>query len=156
MSLFPESGISFRTHVALLKTRSVVRAGSSQVYKTTNTYDTRAYSPGRASNFNDFGRAKEVLEEGELVRKTTRTFFYGTSSDPSFATLLTDKTASETVQVGTEAFTSSWKYEPETGFLRSETLNGITTTYTRDDLGNVASVKDAKGNVTRFTYEWGW
>ena len=155
ISPLPESGNSFSTHVALLKTRSVLRAGGGQVYKTTNTYDPRAYKLARASNFNDFGRPKEVLEEGELVRKTTRTFFYGTSNDPSFATFLADKTASESVQVGPEAFTSSWKYEQETGFLRSQTLNGITTTFTRDDLGNVATVKDAKGNVTRFTHEWG-
>ena len=152
ISPFPESGNSFQTHVAILKGSSVLRAGSSQTYTTTNTYDERAYNSNRASNFNDFGRPKEVLETGELVRKTTRSFFYGSSSDPGFATFLGDKTASESVQAGSENFTSSWKYEANTGFMKSQTHNGITATFTRDDLGNVASVKDARGNVTRFTY----
>jgi YD repeat-containing protein len=141
--------------VALLKSRTVVRAGSSQTYATVNTYDERPYRADRASNFNDFGRPKEALETGELTRRTSRTFFYGTGADPSFTTFIADKTASETVEVGGESFTSSWKYEAATGFTKSQTINGITTTFSRDDYGNVASATDANGNKTRYTYEWG-
>jgi YD repeat-containing protein len=155
ISDFRESGSSFRTHVALLKSRSVVRAGSSQTYATVNTYDERPYRADRASNFNDFGRPKEVLETGELTRRTSRTFFYGTGADPSFTTFIADKTASETVEVGGESFTSSWKYEAATGFTKSQTINGITTTFSRDDYGNVASATDANGNLDALTYPSG-
>jgi YD repeat-containing protein len=154
ISNFPESGNSFQTHVPLLNKRTVVRTGSTQTYVTTHTYKTGAYRVGRPDNFNDHGRPYLTVEDGEQTRKTRRTFFYGSSSDPSFASYIVDRLASERVTVAGEDFTKEYTYEADTGFRTSESIYGITTLYSRDAFGNVATSQDAKGNLTRFSYDW--
>jgi YD repeat-containing protein len=163
----PESNDSFQTHLPLLKERRVTRGGKT--YRTTYVYDGSPYSSARASNFNDYGRANELLEDGEngaLTRKTKRAFFYGSSTDPSFGTYIVDRLLSETVRVpatGSESFTDSYTYETTggyKGFRKSQTIRGITTIYEVEfhagkRTGNVKTSTDARGYVTSFDYAWG-
>jgi hypothetical protein len=155
ISTFPESGSSFETHVPLVDTRTVTRTGSPTSYRTRYLYSPLAYNRSRASNFNDFGRAMQVTENGDLSRSTTRSFAYPSATDPSFGTYIVDRVGSETVQVGAELFTQTFDYVPATGFKREENRFGIVTRFEADSLGNVASSLDALNNQTRFTYDWG-
>jgi YD repeat-containing protein len=159
----------FQTHVPLLLERRVIRGG--QTYRTAFTYDESNYNPARASNFNDYGRAREVLETGEsgtTSRKTTRTFFYGSSSDPSFGTYIVDKTASETVREpagSSQSFTNTYEYETSggyRGFMKAQTIRGIRTEFTQEldivvgkPTGNVKTITDGNGKVTSFAHAWG-
>ena len=169
ISNFPESGDSFQTHLPLLKERRVTRGGKT--YRTQYTYDESNYNPARASNFNDYGRAREVLETGEsgtTSRKTTRTFFYGSSSDPSFGTYIVDKTALETVREpagSSQTFTNTYEYQTSggyRGFLKAQTIRGIRTEFTQEldnvvgkPTGNVKTITDGNGKVTSFDHAWG-
>ena len=169
ISNFPESGDSFQTHLPLLQERRVTRGGKT--YRTEYVYDESNYNPARASNFNDYGRAREVLETGEsglTSRKTTRTFFYGSSSDPSFETYIVDKTASETVRApagSSQSFSNTYEYETSgvyRGFLKAQTIRGIRTEFTQEldvtfakPTGNVKTSTDGNGRVTSFAHAWG-
>lgn len=155
ISNFPESGNSPETHVPLLQIRATTRSGNAQAYRFTFSYDAAPYNRARASNFNDYGRPISIREDGTVVRVSARSFFYGTSADPSFSNYIVDKVASETLAVGGESFARSYAYDPATGFRTSQTVYGITTTFAPDPRGNVRSSTDANGNTTRFQYDWG-
>ena len=155
ISDFPESGSSFATHVPLLGTRTVSLAGAATVYRTRHFYNSLPYARARASNFNDHGRPFLTLEDGELSRATLRAFAYLSGSDPSFGSYIVDRVAAETLVSGSDAFTRSFEYAPATGFKTSENRYGILTRFTADAVGNVASVRDANGHVTSFSYDWG-
>jgi hypothetical protein len=156
-----------RTHGPLVESHTLTRGG--RTYRTEYTYEDFAYSKPRANNFNDHGRAREILETGEsgaLTRKSTRTFFYGSSSDPSFGTYIVDKPATETVRVpasGSESFTSRYEYRTVggyRGFLEAQTIRGIRTSFTAELVGgqpngNVKTSTDGNGHVTSFAYSWG-
>jgi hypothetical protein len=88
------------------------------------------------------------------------------STDPSFGTYIVDKLASETVRApanGSEAFTSSYEYETTggyRGFLKSQAIRGIVTTYTSDTVldkptGNVKTAEDGNHHVTSYAYVFG-
>jgi YD repeat-containing protein len=144
------------THVALLGKRDVWRSG--RTYSTTFTYSPLQYSPSRPNNFNDFGRPHTISETGDSTRKTARTFSYGSNNDPSFGIYIVDKIGTETVQApaGGEAFTRSYQYDAATGFKKSETIHGITMTYTphASGSGNVGKAKDENNHETSYHYTW--
>jgi YD repeat-containing protein len=140
-------------HVALLRKRQITRSG--RPYTTEYAYSGLGYSKFRPNNFNDFGRAHTTTETGDLARTTQRTFFYGSPSDPSFGNYIVDKVSAETVQVGSESFTRSYTYVAGTGFKKSETIYGITTTYTAEASGNVDKATDANNHATTYDYDWG-
>ena len=125
--------------VPLLASRAVTRG--STTFTTTNSYGT--------SNFNDYGRPYQISENGPLSRSTTRSFQYG------FAPYIVDKVASETVTVGGESFTKSYAYLSSNGFLSSQSIYGVGTSFSQDGRGNVASVTDANSHTTSFSYQWG-
>ena len=135
-------------YAPVVGTRTVTRF--SQSYVTTNTYHSQAYSPA-GPNFNDYGRPYQIQESGNLSRKTTRAFQYG------FTPYIVDKVASEAVEVSGETFTKSWGFSLATGFMTSETIYGIQTTYTptTDGFGNVGSRTNANGHKTSYSYDWG-
>ncbi|MGH9463692.1 MAG: discoidin domain-containing protein [Vicinamibacteria bacterium] len=127
-------------YAPLLERRTVTRGG--RPFVTTNTY--------HATDFNDFGRPWRIDELGDLARTTTRVFRYG------FRSYIVDKVASETVQLaGNPAVTKSYAYDLDNGFLESETIYGIRTTFTPDTFGNVESARNANNHLTRFTYAHG-
>jgi YD repeat-containing protein len=130
--------------VALVSTRTLTRGG--QNYATTNTYSTNA------SNFNDYGRPYQIDENGDLTgtRQTSRTFQYG------FGPYIVDRIASETVTVtGSQSFQKSYQYNLTNGFKTSQTVYGITTSYTPTSTrGNIASSTN-NSNTTTYSYDWG-
>jgi YD repeat-containing protein len=127
------------TYVALLSSRAVWRG---LTYWTTYAYS--------YSNFNDYGRPQAISESGPAgTRNTTRTFQYG------FSGYVIDKIAGETVTVANESFTKSYSFNTSNGFLMSQSVYSVTTTFTPDSRGNVSTSTDARGKQTTFTYQWG-
>ena len=155
ISLFPESGNSVRTHVPLLGSRTLTRAGSAVNYRTTYIYNPSPYNRARAANFNDHGRPFLTLESGDLDRATLRAFAYFPGGDPSFGTYIVDRLDTELLVSSGDAFMQSFEYLPATGFRRLENRFGIVTRFEPDASGNLAASRDANDNVTRFTYDWG-
>ncbi len=131
--------VDYGIYVPLVATRVVTRGPAS--FSTTNTYV--------GSNFNDYGRPSQVSESGQLMRSTSRTFQYG------FSPYIVDKIASETVTVGGESFAKSYAYNLTNGFLQSQTIYGVTTTFSPTAQGNVAISTDARSKTTFFSYQWG-
>ena len=128
------------TWVALLEERIVTREG--QTFRTENFYGT--------GNLNDFGRPNRVVETGDRSRTTDYTFDYNFSS----SLYLKDRIASETISGG-GTFQKSFGYNNTTGFKESESIYGVTTTFSSDAFGNVDLITDATGRSTSFTYDWG-
>ncbi len=129
------------TWVPLLEERVVTREG--QTFRTTNTYGT--------GNFNDFGRPNHVVQDGDRTRTTDYTFDYNFTS----SLYLKDRIASEAVSEGGKTLQKSFAYVDSTGFKSSETVYGVTTTFSSDSFGNVDQITDASGKSTSFSYEWG-
>jgi YD repeat-containing protein len=125
--------------VPLFQSRAVTRG--PQTFTTTYTYNT--------SNYNDYGRASTIQEIGDLSRTTNRTFRYG------FTPYIKDRLDSETLTVGTESFTNSYGYNLVNGFKTSETIRGITTSFSPLANGNVASATNANVHTTSYLYLWG-
>lgn len=128
----------FFVFVPLQKQRSITRG--SATFTTTNTYGT--------SNFNDYARPHTVVESGQLSRTTTRQFDY------DFSYYIKDKVLSESISGGGQTVASSWTHDPD-GFMRSETIMNVQTTFVPDARGNVASSTNARGFSTSFDYSWG-
>ena len=127
-------------YIPLMEKRTVTRR--AERYATTNSY--------RTTDFNDFGRPWKIVESGDLTRTTTRVFQYG------FGPYIVDRVASESVKVaGDKTFTMSRAFDLGDGFMKSETVYGIKTTFTPDSFGNLARIKNANNNTTQFSYSQG-
>jgi YD repeat-containing protein len=50
---------------------------------------------------------------------------------------------------------SSWEYAPASGFPKSQTISGVTTTFGTDAFGNVSQITNANGKMTRVWHEYG-
>ena len=132
-----------KTYVPLVQSQTVTRQGWT---------GTTSYSYAGAANFNDYGRPYQVQESNSDIglRQTNRTFQYG------FSGYIVDKIASETVSVpGVESFTKSYSYNSSNGFLWSQIIYGVPTSFGADARGNVSSSTDARGNTTAYSYQWG-
>jgi YD repeat-containing protein len=136
-------GISSSPH---LQQVTITRDGRN--YVTTHSY--------HSTNYVDFHRPWKTEETGELQRTTTRAFddtltpLFG-NGQPSFVPPL----RSETVEVGGQAATRTWERDPTTGFVTRETTHGLSTTFTSDGRGNVASATLGDNTQTSYTYAWG-
>ena len=99
-------------------------------------------------SYNHFGQPTTIADFGDFSRSTTLTYRHF-----SGAHWLSDRVATETID-GT-AFTSSWQYDGDTGFLLSQTLLGVTTGFAPDGAGNVATRTDANNHANTLDYDWG-
>ena len=130
-------------YLRLPKSRTVTRQGHA--YSTTYTY--------RPDHFNDFGNPESVVESGDGGGRTT-TFAY----DYNFTPYLGGRVSSESVTVAGPnggTFTKSYDYDDATGFMTSQNVFGVATTFGKDAHGNVATVTDANSHTTTMTYDWG-
>ncbi len=107
------------------------------------------YNP---SNYNDFGRPFRTTEQGALTRISAVTFQYG------FTPWIIGRVSSTSLRVlpaaGSEQ-TSSTTYNLATGFVTSSTTMGVTTTFTANPNGTVASATNANNHTTHYLYNWG-
>jgi YD repeat-containing protein len=128
--------------------RTISRGGPT--YTTTLAYA----NAGPNDNFGDYHQPNQITEVGELSRTITRSYFHGATP------YVRGQIASETVTVEGESWTRTWSYETATGFKTRQTEfgstadDGIATTFTRDDRGNVRTVTTATQKTT-FDYSWG-
>lgn len=128
------------TFVPLLQQRSITR--DSVTVATNHSYAN--------TNFNDYGRPNQSIESGQLSRTTSWTFQYG------FSPYIVDKVSSETVNVAGESFSKAYNYRTSDGFLLSQTVYGVTTTFTSTTRGNIASRTNARGFETSMpSYRYG-
>jgi YD repeat-containing protein len=137
-----ESGVWADTAVynALLEQRQLTRP--TQTWTTTLQYN--------EPNFNDYGQAWRTTETGDAgTRWTDRTFQTG------FVPWIANRVVGQSLRVGQETVFSSWTYDLATGFQTQATTLGVTQTSAPTAQGNVASVSDAHGHQTSFTYAWG-
>ena len=119
-----------------------VTTRGAQSWTTTQEYHTGL------GNFNDYGQAWRIYEDGELHRSVTRTFQYG------FTPYIVGRVASDEVRVGAEIVGRSWAYNLATGFLTATSFPG-TFSFTATAEGNVATITDGRQNVTTLSYTWG-
>jgi hypothetical protein len=63
--------------------------------------------------------------------------------------------AKETVTVGTESFVKEWDVNPGTGTVSSQTVHGVTTTFSSFFFGQPLSVRDANNRTTTLEYTHG-
>ena len=96
--------------------------------------------------FNHFGQPTVITDTGDFTRTTTLTYRHFAG-----ATWLADRAATEMVD---GLAVSAFGYA-DTGFLLAKTVLGVTTSYTPDAHGNVASQTDANNHTTTFDYDWG-
>ena len=112
-----------------------------------DTYTTkREY---RSSNLGDYHRPSVVTEEGDLTRVTAYEYDY------NFTPYLLNRVAKETVTVNQKSFETSFAYEDATGFLSSQTIYGVSTTFGRDARGNRSRSTDANDRATSYSFENG-
>ncbi|MEO7890996.1 MAG: Ig-like domain-containing protein [Vicinamibacterales bacterium] len=123
----------------VLATAAVVRDG--RTFTTTYTYGSADYA--------DYGQPNQVVEAGELSRTTTMSYQH------NFSAYIRGRVASVTVTSGGDSRTGSSSYDTSTGFLQSATAQGVTTSYSPNGQGNVASVTDATGRAVSYGYDWG-
>jgi YD repeat-containing protein len=116
--------------------QTITRAGG--LYTTTYSYHTTDYT-----HFADYHLPYQIVESGELGRTTTRTLQH--LSTP----YIVGQIAAETTRVGSDTYNKSWTYETSTGFMQSQTIYGLVTTFQPDGMGNVSKV--TKGNETAAT-----
>jgi YD repeat-containing protein len=126
-----------------LTTRTITRNG--RTYTTTYAFG--------ASDWGNYHRPSEIVETSDFPssRTTTRTYQHH-DAPPNYRLGLP---TAETVTVGSDSFTSSWTYESTTGFMQSQTVNGLTTTFGPAAFGNVATITRPNGKTTSFEYSWG-
>lgn len=115
------------TYAPLLQYRVVNRNGAT--YATT------------FSNWDAYGNPQSVVEAGERSRTTTRTYFV--DSTKWIVNVLKDETIT-----GAGSITRSFDTKAN---LTNETRFGVSTSYTYDGVGNVASRTDARGFTTYFS-----
>jgi YD repeat-containing protein len=127
--------------IVLPTVRTISRDNTT--YTTTLSY--------HSTDFADYGRPWQVVEQGQRQRTTTFTFDYGFDA----SRWIKDKVSQETTTVDGESFTISRSHNFQTGFVESETRYGITTLFTSDGRGNVASETDPHGHVTSYNHVWG-
>ena len=130
-----------------LSQRTITRAG--RTYTTEYVYDL-----ADTATLHNYHRPVQINESGapgELARSTGFTYLHLTGVSPFLVALPT----SETVAVGNDAFARSWAYNNTTGFRVAESSYGITTTFTPDAFGNVATATKANGHTTAFGYSRG-
>jgi YD repeat-containing protein len=119
--------------------RTLVRDGVT--YTTTYSYSN--------DNYADYGQPNHITETGDLSRTTDITYRH------DFSRYIRGRPASRTVTADGVTSTTNYTYDGSTGFLTSQTVLGLTATFTPDSYGNVASVTKPGNNTTTFSYEWG-
>jgi RHS repeat-associated protein len=130
-------------------TRTITRAGRTHV--TEFSYST--------SNFGDYHHPVQIVETGQLAsgtqtRTTEREYAHSTNA-PTNAPYIVGMLKEEAVTTAGDTTVRAWDPNLTTGFVQSVTVDGITTTFTRDDYGNVVSATNGVDTITEFTYEWG-
>jgi YD repeat-containing protein len=117
-------------------------------------YETRYFYEGGATTYNNYNRPSRIEErQGSTLRRTTYlSYDHRDGLSPYWLGL----PATEQVQVGSQLSSRSWSHDAR-GFLQSETLNGVTTSYTRteESRGNVVTATNANGHTMTFSYMWG-
>lgn len=122
---------------------------SATYHSTYNTVLTSTNARGKVTNYTYDAQNGNLLEvkgpepEPSAGRPTT-TFVYNTKGQPTQVT-------------GPTGVVSTSTYDAATGDLLTTTLDptgvNAVTTLTYDDIGNVATSKDAENNTTTFTYD---
>ena len=111
---------------------------------------TTSYTYG-SSNFGDYLQPTTITESASdhsTSRVITRTF------DSGFTAYILPTVASTTVTIAGESVSASTQCDHGTGFVTAATSGGMTTHFTADNVGNVATVTSPHAHQTTMTYQW--
>lgn len=140
-----------------LRQKTIAREGRSYVT------DYQFRSTGAPSPI-DYLSPSVIVETGPpagsepgLVRTTARTYDFtlGPSAEFGLVEYLTGFLKSETVMIGAESHVTTYGREPGTGFITSLDRDGMITTFTKNEQGNVRTEKNARSHESTYTYSWG-
>jgi YD repeat-containing protein len=106
-----------------------------------------------AANFGDFHHPSTITETGELSRTTQLEYVHVVV--PTAARHLLALPSRELTTVSGQTVQKTWVHNTSTGFRTSQTVFGITTTFTPDPSGNLATAVKANGKSTNFVYTHG-
>jgi RHS repeat-associated protein len=133
------------TYVPVMTSEIITRGGK--------TYST-SYS-----NFDAFGSPKKIIEQGSNTRTKTLTYWYDTGRNMVKDKPLTITTTGDSQFPGT--FTTNYSYHNNVtyadyyGEIKTVEPNGVVTTYSYDDNGNISGVTDANTHTTTFLWDHG-
>ena len=96
------------------------------------------------SNFDAYGNAQTIVEQGTNTRTTNLTYNINT------AKWLIRQKKDETLTEGTERLAITRSFDGN-GNLRTETRAGVTTSFTYTSQGDLATKTDARGKVTQYS-----
>ncbi len=115
------------------------------------TYRTEyAYGPQDPGLWADFGQPRRITTYGDFTRTTAITYRHEFGSR-----YIRGKVASVTVDPDGPAPVVSSGFYDNWGFMTSKTVEGITTTYARDDWGNLLNVMDGEQKSVGYSHQWG-
>jgi hypothetical protein len=104
---------------------------------------TLTYNPG------SLGFPDMIVETGDYDRRTTYTYRHFQ------VPYILGRTASAVVfNAAGEQYQRTYTYDGS-GFLTGQTIHGLTTTFTPDAYGNVATQTNGRSLTTSYTYDWG-
>jgi YD repeat-containing protein len=138
---------------------TITRDGGT--HTTTHTYHSSPYDTSNPRSFNDYGNPEVTTESGPgpLVRTTRREYFLPVGTDLSLGPYVAGKVSAEHVRVGNSPeFSRTFVHDTlarRVGFLKSQTIYGLTTTFTPDGHGNVEEAVDGEGHSTSYEYRYG-
>jgi YD repeat-containing protein len=141
-----------------LQKREITREGR----KYTTEYEYAAATASFPWAFHRPTRIIETNDDGRL-RTTVRTYT-NSPSNPSSTTqarYILGLPATEEITVAGESFRQSWSHNTNgfrtvyKDFSRPPAYNGIRTSYTPDDYGNVKTVSEGNYTSTNYSYQWG-
>ncbi len=105
--------------------------------------------------YNDYFRPKTVVSWyhwlPSRMRVIEQTFWYGVSGTP----YIRDRVEETKVSAAGQTLVTASAFQGATGFMTSQTVRGVPTTFTRTTRGNVASVTDAATKTTTYGYSYG-
>jgi YD repeat-containing protein len=144
---------STNTNDASLEPATVTIDRDGQTHTTTYTYDS-------ASSYGDFHQPRTITSSSGGKTRTIERHYTHSANAPYSLPYIAGLSRLEKVTVTEEGtFETSRTFDitgaTATGFMTSETINGVTTTFDRDNAGNVDFVRKENGTETSFVYERG-
>ncbi len=115
---------------------------------------THFYHDQPETDFNDYGTPWKTEETGDFSRTVTRAFQH------NFVPYIRGRVTATSVEGPNDdgalkTYATSAAYDDASGFLTSRTVRGVTTTFGKTVVGNIAWQKDGQNDQTSYVYERG-
>jgi len=157
------AGIPVNT-MGLLTSKVIKNIAGTVIYNEKNTYTAingvqaltekyvtqdRVTSKTIYSDFNAYNKPQKIVKTASNGETLTTSIVYNITGAPSVdgaIFLIQPKTITKVNGDGKTLYSEKNTYDSD-GFLMNKTLNGVLTSYTYDEMGNIKTKTDASGNV---------